>query len=70
MSEEFYSHKIVIRTPPDQLAIDMARQASAYKVLSEALAEGSQSLVMTFPQPKQTDDGLEVLVYGIGDHDD
>ncbi len=70
MSEGFYSHKTVIRIPPNKLIIDMARAASAHKVLSESLAAGDQSVVMTFPDVKQTYEGWDVLVYGIGNRDD
>jgi hypothetical protein len=66
MSEEFYSHRTTIRKPPDQLVIDMARSASAYKVLAESLQAGDQSLVLNFPEVKETDQGWEVLVYGAG----
>lgn len=67
MSEGFYSHQTIIRTPPNKLITDMARAASAYKVLSESLAAGDKSLVLTFPEVKEGDEGWNVLVYGVGD---
>ena len=67
MPEEFYSHRTIIRTPPNKLITDMARAASAYKVLSESLQAGDKSLVLTFPDVNEDDEGWNVLVYGVGD---
>lgn len=72
MSAEFYSHRTFIgNLNPDKLTIDMARSASAYKVMAEALQAGEPSLVMTFPEPAKHDETHTVVhVYGFGDPGD
>ena len=67
MSESFYSHQTTIRTPPNKLITDLARSASASHVLGESLRAGDRSLVLTFPDVKETGDGWRVVVYGVGD---
>lgn len=59
---EFYSHRTFIgNTDPDRVSVDMARAASAYKVLSESLAARDTSLVLTFPPASKHDDDHTVI---------
>lgn len=69
---DFYSHRTFIGTvDPPLVSIHMARAASAYKVLSEALQCGEKTLLLQFPEPSTHDgDHTVVYVYGFGDQDD
>lgn len=69
---EFYSHRTFIGTAtPDPLSVAMARSASAYKVMTEALQAGEPSVLMLFPEATLHDETHTVVhVYGFGDQGD
>lgn len=53
---------------PADPAVSIARGMCAQQVLSEALGDVVESLVLTFPEPKDEGNGhLKVFVFGMGE---